>query len=76
MMSSSERGKGLGSQLVSCLEREAMDRGCSLMYVETLSFQAPGFYQKCEFSIDFIRKGFEHDICFYFLSKQLRSKSD
>jgi GNAT superfamily N-acetyltransferase len=74
MVTQSERGKGLGTQLITCLEREAVDRGCSFIYVESLSFQAPNFYQKCGFSVDFIRKGFDREICYYYLSKHLNVK--
>lgn len=48
---SSMRGCGLGSQLMKMLEQEAKNRGCTAAQVDTLSFQAPDFYQKQDYKI-------------------------
>lgn len=40
------RGTGLGSQLLQKFEEEARRRGCRNAVLYTLSFQAPGFYEK------------------------------
>jgi len=42
----SMRGTGLGSQLLQVFEDEARRRGCASAVLYTLSFQAPGFYEK------------------------------
>ncbi|MBV8573750.1 MAG: GNAT family N-acetyltransferase [Acetobacteraceae bacterium] len=38
------RGQGIGSEMLSLAENEAVRSGCCLGLVETWSFQAPGFY--------------------------------
>src|SRR5262245_6345414 len=40
------RGKGLGERLLDPAEKEALVRGAKNVYLDTFSFQAPGFYKK------------------------------
>jgi GNAT superfamily N-acetyltransferase len=40
------RGGGLGSRLITQAEDEARRRGCTAAFVYTVTFQAPGFYEK------------------------------
>ena len=46
-----KRGQGLGIQLMELAECEAKKRGCIAAQVDTLSFQAPRFYEKMGFQI-------------------------
>ena len=43
---SSLRGSGLGTKILRAFEDEARKRGCSAALLYTISFQAPGFYEK------------------------------
>jgi GNAT superfamily N-acetyltransferase len=40
------RGRGFGSKIIRTAEQEARKRGVTHAYVDTFSFQAPGFYKK------------------------------
>jgi GNAT superfamily N-acetyltransferase len=41
------RGSGLGAEILRRAEEEGRKRGCRSAVLYTISFQAPGFYQKC-----------------------------
>jgi ribosomal protein S18 acetylase RimI-like enzyme len=43
------RGRDIGTELMGKLEDEARRRGAKHAYVDTFSFQAPGFYEKLGF---------------------------
>lgn len=45
------RGTGLGRQLMELAEAEARKQGCLVAQLDTLSYQAPVFYQKLGFEI-------------------------
>jgi GNAT superfamily N-acetyltransferase len=41
------RGQQHGRKLIAAIEDEARKIGCTRSYVDTMSFQAPGFYRSC-----------------------------
>jgi GNAT superfamily N-acetyltransferase len=41
------RGKNFGTRLIKAIEDEARRIGATRAYVDTMSFQAPGFYRRC-----------------------------
>jgi GNAT superfamily N-acetyltransferase len=40
------RGQGIGGELLRQAESEAIRRGCRYAFVDTMSYQAPGFYER------------------------------
>lgn len=64
-----KRGQGLGIQLMEISEREAQKRGCIAAQVDTLSFQAPKFYEKMGFKIVGKVSGVKNSPDRYFLLK-------
>lgn len=50
------RGKGYGKQLLTELENRFKGKGFNNMNLVTSAFQAPGFYTKCGFTIEFVRE--------------------
>jgi ribosomal protein S18 acetylase RimI-like enzyme len=46
-----QRGAGIGRELMRRAEAEAVERGCLGAWLDTFSFQAPGFYERLGYSI-------------------------
>jgi ribosomal protein S18 acetylase RimI-like enzyme len=65
------RGTGLGSLLMSKIESEAKQRSCHNCYLNTMTFQAPGFYKKLGYQIFGELNDFPPGHSRLFLSKQL-----
>ena len=65
------RGRGYGHQLLTLAEDEARLRGAKQAYLDTFSFQAPGFYQKHGYQVFGELEGFPAGHQRYFLTKQL-----
>lgn len=65
------RGQGYGTKLMHAAEQYAKEHGCTFMAVNTMDWEALGFYQKLGFEIEFERHGFAKNSIFYFLRKNL-----
>ena len=65
------RGQGVGSELMDGFEQDAIRRGCSLVYLETFTFQAPEFYQKRGYRIALETAGYANGIVKFTLHKPL-----
>ncbi len=50
------RNRHIGSTLVEAVEKQYKNKGFENINLTTYDFQAPKFYQKCGFKIEFIRK--------------------
>lgn len=50
------RRKGYGRRLIEALEAHFEGKGFNNMNLVTSAFQAPEFYKKCGFSVEFVRK--------------------
>jgi ribosomal protein S18 acetylase RimI-like enzyme len=53
----------------------AKNYGCDFLFLETLSFQAPLFYQKLGFKIEYTRVGYAKGVSFHYLRKDLSCES-
>lgn len=70
------RGHGYGSELMAVAEKEALRRGCARSFLETLSFQALPFYEKCGYEVFSRLPDFPPGGARYALTKQLNAESD
>lgn len=65
------RNKGFGTQLMQRAEQYAREKKCLFATVNTMDWEALGFYQKLGYTIEFKREGYLNDSIFYFLRKNL-----
>ena len=65
------RGQGFGAQLLLRAEEEGRQRGAEYSYLDTFSFQAPGFYQKLGYEVFGELNDFPTGHQRYFMKKQL-----
>ncbi|HWG79581.1 MAG TPA: GNAT family N-acetyltransferase [Stellaceae bacterium] len=65
------RGTGLGRDLMHRAEAEAVARGCGNVWLDTLSFQARGFYEKLGYAVFGTLEGYPPGHHRYFLRKRL-----
>ncbi len=74
-VSDSHRGGGFGSALLEAAEDEALRRGCTKAYLDTLSFQARPFYEKLGWSVFGTQSDYPPGMTRYFLQKDLTQTS-
>ncbi len=65
------RGQGVGRELIRHALEYGKTESCKVAFVETLSFQAPTFYQKLGFELEFKRDGYKYGISLYYFRKEL-----
>ena len=65
------RGQGLGTELIGRAEAVARERGCCGIWLDSFSFQAPGFYEKLGFSRFGVIDQYPEGHSRVFLSKRL-----
>lgn len=67
----SHRKCGLGSRLVTAVEEAYRNAGYEKITLTTFGFQAPGFYKKLGYEVEFVREDKDPKLTKYFLSKQI-----
>lgn len=65
------RHKKIGTQLLLAAEKLGKEKGCLFASVNTMDWEALGFYQKLGYLIEFKRDGYLHNSTLYFLKKSL-----
>ena len=70
------RRSGIASRLLRQFEARAGGRGCNVFYLTTLSFQAPGFYQKHGYVTLGEIRGYPNEIAKYLMHKELPPRLD
>ncbi|MDY6339433.1 MAG: GNAT family N-acetyltransferase [Saccharofermentans sp.] len=65
------RKGGIGSKLVRAVEDNYRGKGYDKITLTTFGFQAPEFYKKLGYEIEFVREDKEPKLSKYFLAKQL-----
>ena len=66
------RYKGIGTKLLLEAEKEAVQRGCHHVHLNTMSWQAPEFYQKHGYEVIGILPDIPNGNQKYLLMKALR----
>lgn len=65
------RGTGLGSRLVHAAEDAYRGKGYDVVTLTTFGFQAPEFYKRLGYEVEFIRESRDPKLNKYFLKKNL-----
>ena len=64
------RKSGIGTRLVYAFENHARGRGCTIFYLETLSFQAPRFYESLGYRVTYEHAVYPRGIVRYTMVKR------
>lgn len=65
------RANQYGTKLMMQAELLAIEKGCHFIAVNTMDFEALGFYKKLGYIIEFERHGFDKKSIMYFLRKNI-----
>lgn len=65
------RRSGLGSKLVRAVEEAFSGKGYAKITLTTFGFQAPEFYKKLGYEVEFVREDKDPKLSKYFLAKAL-----
>ncbi len=65
------RGRGLGSRLVKTVEDAFRGGAYDVVTLTTFGFQAPAFYRKLGYTLEFVRESADPRLNKYFLKKAL-----
>jgi GNAT superfamily N-acetyltransferase len=65
------RGKDYGTKLIKAIEDEARRFGATHSYVDTMSFQAPGFYRACGYKEYGSIEGYPGNVTRHWFTKSL-----
>ena len=71
IVASSVRKGGIGSKLVRAVEDNYRGNGYDKITLTTFGFQAPEFYKKLGYEVEFVREDKDPKLSKYFLAKQL-----
>jgi GNAT superfamily N-acetyltransferase len=65
------RGKDFGTKLIQAIEDEARRFGATRSYLDTMSFQAPGFYRNCGYEEFGSIEGYPEGVTRHWFTKAL-----
>ena len=65
------QSKGLGSSLMDWIEQRGKELGCTAAMVDTMSFQAPSFYERLGYCRFGVSEGYEGGASRHYFEKEL-----